>query len=232
MADRLQDLQISRGIVQAGSLTGAGLSLGLSPATISGRVKAMEDFYGVPLLKRSTRALAVTEEGKLLLAKAEQILGEVEDLDTVLKERREVVSGSVKVTCPVDFGRQYMDELVTRFLARHEKVQINISLTDRLIVIVETGIDIAIRFGNLPDSSLMTRQLGPNRYVITVEEHNVLGGLGSAVAEVIAEEGLPVRVRRHGIADEYSLIAPPTHLYAHYKLDAAGIESVAETFLG
>ena len=67
--------------------------------------------------------------------------------------------------------------------------------------------------------------------ILTVEEHNTLGGLGSAVAEVIAEEGVPVRVHRHGIYDEYSLIAPPTHLYAHYRLDASGIESVAMTVL-
>ncbi len=70
-----------------------------------------------------------------------------------------------------------------------------------------------------------------SRTILTVEEHNVLGGLGSAVAEVIAEEGVPIRVRRHGIHDEYSLIAPPTHLYAHYRLDAAGIEQVAREFL-
>ncbi len=70
-----------------------------------------------------------------------------------------------------------------------------------------------------------------SRSILTVEEHNVLGGLGSAVAEVIADEGLPVRVRRHGIYDEYSLIAPPTHLYAHYRLDAPGIEQVAREFL-
>jgi transketolase len=67
--------------------------------------------------------------------------------------------------------------------------------------------------------------------ILTIEEHNVVGGLGSAVAEVIAEEGLPIRVRRHGIRDEYSLIAPPTHLYAHYRLDAAGIEQVAREVL-
>ena len=62
---------------------------------------------------------------------------------------------------------------------------------------------------------------------MTVEEHNVLGGLGAAVAEVLADEGVGVRLVRHGIYDEYSLIAPPTHLYAHYRLDSAGIESVA-----
>jgi transketolase len=67
--------------------------------------------------------------------------------------------------------------------------------------------------------------------MMTVEEHNVLGGLGAAVAEVLADEGAGVKLKRHGIYDEYSLIAPPTHLYAHYKLDGAGIRSVAEEFM-
>ena len=62
--------------------------------------------------------------------------------------------------------------------------------------------------------------------LITVEEHNVLGGLGGAVAEVLADEASGVRLRRHGIEDTYSLIGPPTHLYAHYRLDAAGVEAV------
>jgi transketolase len=71
-----------------------------------------------------------------------------------------------------------------------------------------------------------------SRAILTVEEHNVLGGLGGAVAEVVADEGLAVRVKRHGIYDDYSLIAPPTHLYKHYRLDAPGIESVAVSLLG
>jgi transketolase len=71
-----------------------------------------------------------------------------------------------------------------------------------------------------------------SKRMMTVEEHNVLGGLGSAVAEVLSDEGMGVKLKRHGIHDEFSLIAPPTHLYAHYRLDAAGIRSVAEEVLG
>jgi transketolase len=69
------------------------------------------------------------------------------------------------------------------------------------------------------------------RKLMTVEEHNVLGGLGAAVAEVLTEEGKGIKLKRHGIYDEYSLIAPPTHLYAHYKLDGAGIREIATEFL-
>ena len=69
------------------------------------------------------------------------------------------------------------------------------------------------------------------RVLVTVEEHNTIGGLGGAVAEVLADAGVPARLVRHGIDDEYSLIAPPTHLYRHYRLDAAGIEAVAREAL-
>ena len=67
--------------------------------------------------------------------------------------------------------------------------------------------------------------------VMTVEEHNVIGGLGGAVAEVMAQEGCATRLHRHGIADTYSLIGPPTHLYAHYRLDAEGIAAEARELL-
>ena len=77
------------------------------------------------------------------------------------------------------------------------------------------------------DREAILRAAARSKRMMTVEEHNVLGGLGSAVAEVLADEGVGVKLLRHGIYDEYSLIAPPTHLYAHYKLDAAGIEEMA-----
>ncbi|WP_211455370.1 transketolase family protein [Collimonas antrihumi] len=77
------------------------------------------------------------------------------------------------------------------------------------------------------DREAVLRAAGRSRKLMTVEEHNVLGGLGGAVAEILADEGSGVRLLRHGIKDEYSLIAPPTHLYAHYQLDANGIETVA-----
>jgi transketolase len=77
------------------------------------------------------------------------------------------------------------------------------------------------------DRDAILRAATRSKRMMTVEEHNVLGGLGSAVAEVLADEGIGIKLLRHGIYDEYSLIAPPVHLYAHYKLDAAGIEEMA-----
>lgn len=81
------------------------------------------------------------------------------------------------------------------------------------------------------DADLVRSIAGLTQAILTVEEHNVLGGLGGAVAEVLSETGSGVKLTRHGIYDEYSLIAPPTHLYKHYKLDADGIKDVAKGIL-
>jgi transketolase len=82
------------------------------------------------------------------------------------------------------------------------------------------------------DREAVLRAAARSKVLMTAEEHNVLGGLGSAVAEVLADEGCGVPLLRHGIYDEYSLIAPPTHLYKHYKLDADGLEETARVALG
>lgn len=81
------------------------------------------------------------------------------------------------------------------------------------------------------DDDLIRNVAGRTKSILTIEEHNVLGGLGGAVAEVLAEAGAGVKLIRHGIYDEFSLIAPPTHLYKHYKLDAQGIEDVTRELL-
>lgn len=82
------------------------------------------------------------------------------------------------------------------------------------------------------DREAVLKAAATSKILMTAEEHNVLGGLGAAVAEVLADEGAGVRLYRHGIRDEYALIAPPTHLYRHYKLDTDGIEEIATRLIG
>ncbi|TIR71356.1 MAG: transketolase [Mesorhizobium sp.] len=82
------------------------------------------------------------------------------------------------------------------------------------------------------DTKAVLAAAAHSRFILTIEEHNILGGLGGAVAEILAEAGSPARLIRHGIRDEYSLIAPPTHLYKHYRLDGPGIEATVLEALG
>ena len=81
------------------------------------------------------------------------------------------------------------------------------------------------------DEAAVLKAAHTSRIVLTVEEHNILGGLGSAVAEVMAENPGKARLKRHGILDEYALISPPAKLYQHYRLDGPGIHEVAEALL-
>ncbi|MER9002590.1 LysR family transcriptional regulator [Mesorhizobium sp. M0862] len=164
--DRIQDLHLFRTVVRAGSLTSAGNHLGLSPAAMSGRLKALEAHYGVSLLKRSTRSMNLTPEGRLLFENSDRVIEEFDTLEATLRRGGSDLCGSITLTCPSDLGRQHVAGMVDEFLAENPEIQMRMFLTDNVLDIVETGCDVAIRYGNLPDSALTTRRLGPNRRLI------------------------------------------------------------------
>lgn len=166
MVDRLQDMRLFRLVVQTGSLSTAGRQMGLSPAAMSGRLKAMEEFYGLRLLKRNTRSLSPTAEGQLLFENALKILEEVDALDNIIKNGHSDLLGTIGLTCPTDLGRQWVSQLVDAFIRENPHVSIRLFFTDRILDFVESGSDIAIRFGDLPDSSLIARSLGVDRPMV------------------------------------------------------------------
>jgi DNA-binding transcriptional LysR family regulator len=166
MVDRLQDMRLFRLVVQTGSLSTAGRQMGLSPAAMSGRLKAMEEFYGLRLLKRNTRSLSPTAEGQLLFENSRKILEEVDNLDSIIKNGHGDLLGTIGLTCPTDLGRQWISQLVDSFIAENPHIVIRLFLTDRVLDFVESGSDIAIRFGDLPDSSLIARSLGVDRHIV------------------------------------------------------------------
>jgi DNA-binding transcriptional LysR family regulator len=164
--DRLQDLHLFRTVVQTGSLTSAGNHLGLSPAAMSGRLKALEERYGVSLLKRSTRSMNLTPEGRYLYENANRVLEEFEALESCLRRGGSDARGTITLTSPCDIGRGHVASMVDAFLAENPQVQVRMLVTDEVLDIVGMGCDVAIRYGNLPDSSLTSRRLGPNRRVV------------------------------------------------------------------
>ncbi|WP_420997959.1 LysR family transcriptional regulator [Cupriavidus sp. 30B13] len=158
-------MRLFRLVVQTGSLSTAGRQLGLSPAAMSGRLKAMEEFYGAPLLKRSTRGLSTTPEGQYLFENSQGILDEVESLDRAIKGGHADLRGTIGITCPIDLGRQYVSQLVDAFVAENPGVTFRIIFSDQVLNFVDRGLDVAIRWGNLPDSSMVARPLGDDRPV-------------------------------------------------------------------
>jgi len=172
----LTNIALFRTIVEKGSLSGAARELSLSPTTVSERLAALETHYGVVLLNRTTRSISLTEEGRTLIEGAKQVLGEIEDLETRIKQGAQTLSGLIRISAPSDLGRTIVTDEINRFLALHASISVELMLSDGYIDIVGQGFDIAVRFGAVTDSSLRIRSLGLKRRLVCaspgyVEKH-------------------------------------------------------------
>jgi DNA-binding transcriptional LysR family regulator len=157
-------------IVEAGSLTGAAESLDTSLPTVVRTLAALERHLGVSLLKRTTRRIHLTEEGTQYLEHCRDILSAIQDTEDVLVARRIEPIGKLNVTASALFGRRYVAPIVYDFLHRHPKVNAEVLFVDRVVNLVEEGIDVAVRIANLKDSSLVAIRVGAVRRVVCASE--------------------------------------------------------------
>ncbi|WP_417580858.1 LysR family transcriptional regulator [Pelagibacterium sp.] len=162
----LSNLRLFLRIVEKGGLAAAGREVGLSPASVSERLSALEHHYGATLLNRTTRAISLTEEGKALVAGARRLLAEADELESRVRLGAEKISGPIRISAPEDLGRQKIVPIVDAFLTENPEVVIDLNLTDGYIDLVGQGIDLAVRHGSLADSSLKARSLGTNRRIV------------------------------------------------------------------
>ena len=166
MTTDLQDMELFVRAVAAGSLSAAGRELGLSPAVASKRLARLEAHLGARLLQRSSRRLSLTDNGALYLERCHVILAEVAEAEALLGGDDARVRGTLRVSATSALGRRWVGPLVARFAAMHPEVVVHLSLTDRLVDLVETGIDCAVRVGPLADERLVARRLADNRRVV------------------------------------------------------------------
>ena len=152
--------------VQSGSLSAAGRALGFSPAVASKRLARLEAGLGVRLLQRSSRRLALTREGDIYFERASAILGEVAAAEAAVSAGRDVARGLLRISAPVALGRRWIGPAVERFSARHPAVAVHLGLTDAVVDLIDGGLDLAVRIGELPDSRLVSRRLAANRRVV------------------------------------------------------------------
>ena len=164
--DLFLDMALFHRIVASGSLSAAGRELGLSPGAVSQRLKGLEQRCGVPLLTRSSRAVALTDEGEIFLEAAKSILEETEALSAALARKGRGLSGRLRIAAPADLGRQAIEPLVLAFQAEHADLSIEFHVSDALEDVIARDVDVAFRYGNLRDSSLVTRRLASNRRVV------------------------------------------------------------------
>jgi len=153
-------------VVEAGSFVGAAEALDLSPAAVSRQVAALESRLGVRLLNRTTRRLSLTGEGEVFVERARDLLEAVAEAEAEVTERSAEAIGRLRVNAPVSFGIRHLAGLWGEFLERYPRLQLDITLSDRTVDLVEEGFDLAIRIGRLPDSSLVARRLASTRMVL------------------------------------------------------------------
>lgn len=167
-------------VIDAGQIGAGGRRLGLSPASASERIAAIEARSGARLLVRTTRSLGMTDEGRLYADVARSILADVDDLDARLRDGTTRISGRLRIEAPVDLGRNRIAPILDRFMAAHPHISVELVLSDGIGDLVSNGIDFSLRFGALSDSSLVARKIGPNRR------------LTCAAPSYIARQGQPI----------------------------------------
>lgn len=166
MADRLAEMQAFLQAAEMGSFAAAAARLGLSAQMVGKHVAAVEQRLGTRLLNRSTRRQSLTEAGHLYLDGCRRALAAVDAAEACVTAQADTPRGLLRVTAPVAFGSARLVPDATRFLARHPEIRLHVELTDRRVNLVEEGFDAAIRIGEQPDSSLVSRTLAPYRLVL------------------------------------------------------------------
>jgi DNA-binding transcriptional LysR family regulator len=164
--DRFDAMQAFVSAVEAGSLSAAARRLGRSPASISRAVALLEQRTRSELLRRTTRALKLTEDGARYLAACRRILAEIETAELAAAGEPAAVRGALAVTAPVAFGARHVRTIANAFLAAHPEARLHLLLLDRVVNLVEEGLDVAIRIAHLPDSSLLAVKVGEVRRVV------------------------------------------------------------------
>lgn len=155
----LNDINLFIRIVETGSFTAAADSLGIQKSTISRRITQLEDDLGVRLLQRTTRKIKLTSEGEELFARCQPLINELESASDALSATRDDPRGRLRITMPSELGVFMMNEVVGTFMGRYPKVSLEVELSTRLADLIEEGIDLALRVGELADSSLIARRV-------------------------------------------------------------------------
>lgn len=177
--DRLSEMEAFVRVVDVGGFTEAARRLNVSKSAISKYVAALEGRLGARLLNRTTRRVSPTEIGLAYYDRATRILAEAEEADAMAASMQGVPQGELRISAPLTFGVNHVAPAVTTFLRRYAEISVHLTFDDMVVDLVSGGFDLAIRIGNLPDSSLMARKLATVRSTFV------------ASADYLAKHGTP-----------------------------------------
>ena len=175
----LNEIVVFSRVVETGSFTAAAQSLGLPKSTVSRKIAQLEERLDARLLQRTTRKLSLTEIGKAYYERCARIVSEISEAEQMVADLQAAPRGLLRVTAPVDVGGLCLGSIIADFLVGNSEIQIELVLSDRVFDLVDERLDLAIRFGPLPDSTLVARRIG------TVEQYLV------ASPAYLAKRGTP-----------------------------------------
>ena len=164
--DRFQEMQAFVAVAEAGSFVKATEALGMSKAAVSRYVNHLERRLGVRLVHRTTRRLSLSEEGEVFYTRCKQLLGELDESEAEITSRSGQASGQLRINAPFTFGILHLAGLWGTFKDQHPQVSLDVTLSDRVVDLVEEGYDLAVRIGRLSSSTLISRRLSATRMVL------------------------------------------------------------------
>jgi DNA-binding transcriptional LysR family regulator len=164
--DRIDAMQAFVAVADLKGFAPAARKLGLSPSAVTRLIAALEDRLGARLLQRTTRSVTLTDGGSRYLERVRRILADVEEAEGSAEGERTRPGGRLVVSAPVGFGRLHVSPVMSAYLKRYFEVTGELRLSDRMINLVEDGVDLAVRIGHLADSSLVARHVGEMRRII------------------------------------------------------------------
>lgn len=163
---RESELLLFATLVKAGSLTAAARKLDVTTPAVSKRLAQLEGRLGVRLLNRTTRRVSLTHEGEVFLEGARRILGDIDEMESVVSSSRAAPRGLLRVNAPMGFGRSYIAPAISDFAKKHPDVEVQLQLTDHPLILADESIDVGIRFGEIPDTRMIARRIAPNLRLI------------------------------------------------------------------
>lgn len=161
-----QRLATFSAIVNAGSISKAAAKLGVGKSVLSRQLSKLEADLGTRLIQRSTRRLTLTEIGELVFAESRHIDRAIANIEQLTEQHQSEVAGRLRVTCPRPLGQRYLVPLLVEFTTTHPKIEVALSVDDRMVDLIAENIDVALRVAHLEDSTLVARKLGDNPRVV------------------------------------------------------------------
>jgi DNA-binding transcriptional LysR family regulator len=230
--DKLRAMATFVRIVDGGSLTAAADSLRTSLPSVVRSLAALEAALDVRLLNRTTRRIALTDEGREYYERSKRVLADVDDAETAMSARRKAPRGRLRVTAPVMFGRMHVAPLLTDFVLKYPALQIEVLLVDRVVDLVEEGIDVGVRIGHLPDSSLVALPVGQTRRLTCASPAYLRRvGIPRSLADVAAHRCVSSTGLAQGNGWTFSAHAKPIYVAVNNALISNQIDAALDACL-